>query len=416
MTAEIAIINKQGIALAADSAVTVGRERVWKTANKLFSLSPHNDIGLMIYGGAEFAGLPWETVIKCYRAHIGKQKFSTVDECCNSFVDYLNQSDFNSYDVEEATVFLLFFDLLQQIKKQTQDQKQKVQLRADVEQFIDSRLSSMEEDIILEHLKLKDILKYQEKLLEYAKDYFKIHIPKKLGNKLIRCCYETLKRKVSSNFDTGLVVAGFGSKEFLPVLYNFTIDGRIEGKTRIWKIKEYNFNTERRNSVIIPFAQADMSHLFLEGISVELLTFVNQTYKKLLNDRVDQLIDQYVPLPQRGHEKNAQKETNKKVMGLFHENFSGYRHRLLISPIMNVVASLPKEEMAAMAEAMVELTSLRRKVDSKLESVSGPTDVAVISKGDGFIWIKRKHYFDSTLNADFSKRKQMQIDGDGYGK
>ena len=64
-----------------------------------------------------------------------------------------------------------------------------------------------------------------------------------------------------------------------------------------------------------------------------------------------------------------------------------------------------------MAEALVELTSLRRKVDSTLQSVGGPTDVALISKGDGFIWIKRKHYFDMNLNHDFINRKSFSIDG-----
>ena len=28
-------------------------------------------------------------------------------------------------------------------------------------------------------------------------------------------------------------------------------------------------------------------------------------------------------------------------------------------------------------------------------------DVAVISKGDGFVWINRKHYFKPELNASF---------------
>jgi len=54
-----------------------------------------------------------------------------------------------------------------------------------------------------------------------------------------------------------------------------------------------------------------------------------------------------------------------------------------------------------MAEALVELTSLKRKVSMEAETVGGPTDVAVISKGDGFIWIRRKHYFDADLNPPF---------------
>jgi hypothetical protein len=37
------------------------------------------------------------------------------------------------------------------------------------------------------------------------------------------------------------------------------------------------------------------------------------------------------------------------------------------------------------------------------ETVGGPIDVAVISKGDGFIWIKRKHYFKPELNPHFFK-------------
>jgi len=54
-----------------------------------------------------------------------------------------------------------------------------------------------------------------------------------------------------------------------------------------------------------------------------------------------------------------------------------------------------------MAESLVSLTSFKRKVTMESETVGGPIDVAVISKGDGFIWIKRKHYFKPELNPQF---------------
>lgn len=66
-----------------------------------------------------------------------------------------------------------------------------------------------------------------------------------------------------------------------------------------------------------------------------------------------------------------------------------------------MVSLLPKDEMASLAESLVALTSLHRKVSTEVETVGGPTDVAVISKNDGFIWIKRKHYFDPKLNPHF---------------
>ena len=59
MTAEVAIMNRTAVALAADSAVTIGKERVWKHSNKLFSLSSGNDIGVMIYNAGDHCGVPW---------------------------------------------------------------------------------------------------------------------------------------------------------------------------------------------------------------------------------------------------------------------------------------------------------------------------------------------------------------------
>jgi hypothetical protein len=72
-----------------------------------------------------------------------------------------------------------------------------------------------------------------------------------------------------------------------------------------------------------------------------------------------------------------------------------------INPVVNVVTMLPKDELALMAESLVNLTSFKRKLTVGAETVAGPIDVAVISKGDGFIWIKRKHYFQPELNPSF---------------
>ena len=69
-----------------------------------------------------------------------------------------------------------------------------------------------------------------------------------------------------------------------------------------------------------------------------------------------------------------------------------------------VIGNLPFPEMAELAEALVFMESMKERVTTPTESVSGPIDVAIISKGDGFIWIKRKHYFDPKLNPRFFSR------------
>ena len=73
-------------------------------------------------------------------------------------------------------------------------------------------------------------------------------------------------------------------------------------------------------------------------------------------------------------------------------------------PVVGTIAYMPRDELARVAETFVSLTSFRQRVTMSDETVGGPIDVAVISKGDGFIWIKRKHYFDPELNQRFIAR------------
>lgn len=63
MTAEIGILNKNGVVLAADSAVTITNgtnSKVLNSARKLFTLPNEHSIGIMIYGNASFMGVPWD--------------------------------------------------------------------------------------------------------------------------------------------------------------------------------------------------------------------------------------------------------------------------------------------------------------------------------------------------------------------
>ena len=108
-----------------------------------------------------------------------------------------------------------------------------------------------------------------------------------------------------------------------------------------------------------------------------------------------------------------------KLQAISDETFSEYRDRLrshrsefYVEPIMTVVHMLPKDELAAMAESLINLTSFKRRVSMEEETVGGPIDVAVISKGDGFIWIKRKHYFDRDLNQQFFANYYKEIEND----
>lgn len=92
MTAEVAILNREAVAIAADSAITVTRpegSKIYNTANKLFALSATEPVAVMIYNAISFGPIPWETVVKEYRRGLASQTYDTIEEYASNFIDHL---------------------------------------------------------------------------------------------------------------------------------------------------------------------------------------------------------------------------------------------------------------------------------------------------------------------------------------
>ena len=160
---------------------------------------------------------------------------------------------------------------------------------------------------------------------------------------------------------------------------------------------------------VIPFAQQEMVHTFMNGIDPEFDQFVRSTTHQSLVGAIKQIGD-YVSnrLPEYTEEiEPAVAEASEQLLQSMFEEW-GRKQGDYWRPVVDIVESLPKDELASMAEALVNLTKFRRRVTPELETVGGPIDVAVISKGDGFVWVKRKHYFDAALNPRIMARYQME--------
>lgn len=91
-------------------------------------------------------------------------------------------------------------------------------------------------------------------------------------------------------------------------------------------------------------------------------------------------------------------DVTQRVFDKSSADLERFRHRTFVQPVLKVVSILSIEDIAVMAETLVNLASFRQKISMSVETVGGPVDVAVISKGDGFVWIKRKRYFNLDQN------------------
>jgi hypothetical protein len=411
MTAEIAIYNRLGLALAADSAVTIGRERVHKMSSKLFSLAPHNDIAIMVFGSGELCGYPWDTVIKAFRGVIGKKVYDKVSDCARDFITHIKNGGFEPDYKNEGLNYLFIIHILRDLSEKTKEHKTKSEFLKLINSEIDRRNKDLDNVKDLDQFcNLQDFTNYYatdiKKWCE-DKSIFDRKISKDLHRKIVKHLYKQLSKEILSPYYSGLVFAGYGKNEYFPVVERHAVDGKGKFGLRHWVQDCEDANEPDNEKVaIIPFAQTDIATLFMEGIFPNQLQFIFRSLDALLANKSDELVKTYVKDPKVASvERLRQRRENIAAVTSFMDEFKKFRYQIHVSKILEVVEHLPKEELADMARAIIDLTSLRRKVDSKLETVGGPVDVVIISKGDGLVWINRKTYFDPMLNRAYIERR-----------
>ena len=141
---------------------------------------------------------------------------------------------------------------------------------------------------------------------------------------------------------------------------------------------------------ICPYAQTEMVHQFVRGIDPD--------FKYEISRKVDTILSSLTPLM-----SDSDKEKTSAISDLMKEYMDDYMQNVYVYPILEIVQSMQQSELVSMAEAMVSLTALKRHVSTDEESVGGPVDVALITKGEGFIWIKKKTHYDPHLNMDLNQ-------------
>jgi hypothetical protein len=425
VTAEIAILNKLGVALAADSAVTVEAgshgevKKIYNTTNKLFSLSKYQPVGVMVYGSAQLLRVPWEVIIKVYREGLGSRHFATLREYSDDLVAFLHRffkaADQESYFFRVVAGYfhnVILSEIDANVKKVTDEKRRisKAQIAEITREVIASHHRQLDE---LETLacfprgfgaRLRN--KYATVLERAIREFFAKLPVKPTSHRQLHAIAERLFTSdiFFSSETSGVVVAGFGENEIFPSLYSISVNGVVGGRLK-HKVAHNARISAKQEAMIIPFAQQEMVVTFMEGIDPEYQELMQAYLKEVFAEYPEQIIK---AMPVAGLKGDADRkvrdvliEHGKRVLDKLEKNLVEYRRKRYTDPVISTVGALPKDELAAMAESLVNLTSFKRRVSMDAETVGGPIDVALISKGDGFVWIRRKHYFTPELNHQF---------------
>ncbi|EPJ9607677.1 hypothetical protein PXI34_002586, partial [Klebsiella pneumoniae] len=207
---------------------------------------------------------------------------------------------------------------------------------------------------------------------------------------------------------SGIVITGYGDNEFYPSINTLHVFGIYKDRIMFRYVEDKTHNNISNNGYVIPFAQEDEVLTFIDGCNPNINVFTN-TLSEEIFDRLNNFIESniYPSLNNQlleGQFKTEVSQLKNLIMSDYDNKLNSYIENNHTKKMTSMLQSLGKADLAYMAESLVNLTAFKRKVSHEYETVGGPVDVAVLSKVDGFVWVKRKHYFPKELNSNFFKR------------
>jgi hypothetical protein len=417
MTCEICVMNRHAAVLAADSASTVTRwvdgtleTRYFKGANKIFQLSHHQPVGVMIFNAADLLSVPWEILLKTFRDKLSDKTFNSLEGYAEEFFTFLDgNARFFPEDVQwqnivnaaQRAAYQIVFSVVDTLDKLESDAAAVAKLR-DAIAARQSVLAAMPlpKRISDEHLQVS-LAAHLDTVSTDLKVYLKIddELRQSLANVAIN---ETFKRPGDLFGSAGLVFAGFGDHDIFPHMIEYQSNGMLNGTQVITEISR-NAIDHSLPATLNAFAQTSMSDSFTLGFSEDV-------YKALMAV-LDQKLREFASTicAAAGTEMSTIQNLDEligKARSDISDGWFDSARREHSYPLRRVLGDLPVEEMAELAETLVDLQSLKEKVTKPSASVGGPVDVAVITKNEGLVWIKRKLYFDGALNPRYHYRQQ----------
>lgn len=187
----------------------------------------------------------------------------------------------------------------------------------------------------------------------------------------------------------GLIFIGFGETEVYPSSHLVLVGSVIADNPRIRIIDTVKINPGVLNSNFLPYAQGDVTTTVLTGVDPSYKNEVKQAFTGTFEMASNQIADII-------NDPDIAQQIGKAMSTIADEiiqRLEDYQWTRITGPLSEILAHMGKEDMSELAESLVNITSLKRKFtssDSADESVGGPVDVAINTKGDGFIWMKRK--------------------------
>lgn len=416
MTSEVVLMNRQAVAMAADSAVTISGHQYIKTYNsvdKLFPLVDGQPVAVMIYNNAEIMSTPWETVISLYREASRGRALDTLEAYAEDFMSFLSgnpelfppehqDTEFFKHVAVVFTVIAEDFDY--QVRKYAESHGARVkehltpifefvvnELFGDYQRYPDDTPRSdlgcfpkgMNEQVRRRYR--GEIDQLIESLVATLKsDYPGLSVSEASREQLREIAVQSVVKDAFFEHYTGVVFAGFGARDKFPAMRSYLTSSVVLGILKRKQDRAADMTSDG-GPVVQPFAQDRMIRTFLTGMDQYLRQFMFGETLKLSMNLVTDVIQR---APMTDTQRQALfRDYSQNNMGAalreFFRSVDSYQYAVHTRPIYRAIGSLPKRELGETAASLIKLNSFQQKVMHAIETVGGPIDVAVITRNGG---------------------------------
>lgn len=421
VTSEVLILNKRAVVVAADSAITSSggeHPRYSKSATKIFDLSVKGSVAGAFFGNALVDGVPWEVAIKLFRRHLGGTTFDRVSEYLQALTSFLSGNvSLHPGTQREPLVEEQFDNAVLQIIKYVRGidgqvfdgvltladrQARWIAAATEISHKLDgfgvvASLSPAALAAVTAN-QVKWVPRVQQQLAQVPTfDAINALQLAELAHKLRYTRPDVLLS------ETGLVVAGYGDADIFPSYRQIAVYGHVGDELCFTETTNYEI-THVQPAMIQPLAQTSMIDMFTDGFGASLKSIIDRASRKALQEVIADLAAGGVVVPPLLGDQLVEQSHATFMTEWQRENW-----KQNYTPLIQVLATLDVQEMAHLAESLLGLESLKERVTSPTEEVGGPIDVAAITRAEGLVWVKRKHYFDAELNLRYAARVQRSL-------
>ena len=394
MTAEVAIANKMAVALAADSAATSSSNKIY-SSQKLFPLlDEHHAVGVMIFQNSEFMGIPWETIISMYRQSHADSPKPTIQSYVQDFLEYIAKAPFYTQAQESANILSIAEAALRVVRWRADELTAAKDRGKSLGQALKEWLAQAAQEGLspsMEGVSPAEIsAPYKSALAKLTTETFSGYDLGEAEHESIESVVQhSLVGKPMSFHFSGVVFAGFGEDEMFPSLVDLTTEGMVGGKLKYHTEEALDIGRNGDPAVVRAFAQRDMVQRFMEGVDPQFLAYLHETMGAAANRIVAEALKAMGFDLGQQHRRLIRSLVEAQVEHYF-QMAGHFRQQRFVQPIFANLRDQPRHELADLAEALVNLTALKTRVTDVVETVGGPIDVAVISKGEGFVWTRHQ--------------------------